>query len=116
MNWGIYCKTCKLPYFFLLYDLSQVINNYKVDIYLTETQGIKFLEAGWKQKDEQQNIGLSTDGIAIDQQSLHRAHVMFIPSRYLQMSTGGIDEGFNGDVVLQYDVYHDLSAGELQVI
>ena len=87
-----------------------------MDIYLTETQGIKFLEAGWQQKDEQQNIGLSTDGIAIDQQSQHRAHVIFIPSRYLQMSTGGIDEGFNGDVVLQYDVYHDLSAGELQVI
>ena len=51
----------------------------------------------------------------MDRLTQYRSHVMFHPSVSLQVSTGGLDTGFNGQVVLQYDVNHDLSAGELQV-
>ena len=96
-----------------------MVDNYKVDIYVTETQSITFVNAGWRQKHantyDLTSAALSTDGITKDHASQFRAHVTFQPSRELQITAGRTDTGFNGDVILQYDVSRDLSAGNLQV-
>ncbi|XP_072017534.1 inter-alpha-trypsin inhibitor heavy chain H3-like [Amphiura filiformis] len=95
---------------------GQILDNYKVDIYLTETQGITLLDAGWLNKGSSHlTANLSRSDMTIVTQSHFRARIVFQPSRALQRLAGG-DSGFNKDLVVQYDVNHDLSAGNLQVM
>uniref|UniRef100_A0ABM0M5Z2 Inter-alpha-trypsin inhibitor heavy chain H3-like n=1 Tax=Saccoglossus kowalevskii TaxID=10224 RepID=A0ABM0M5Z2_SACKO len=96
---------------------GQIVNRLKIDVYITEPQGLEFIYAppivtnvldSW-------NIDQSADSPAtIDRLSDTRAHVYYYPTRDEQKNQSS--EGISGDFVIRYDVSHDLSAGQIQVL
>ncbi|XP_071810265.1 inter-alpha-trypsin inhibitor heavy chain H3-like [Asterias amurensis] len=101
-------------------DPGQIIGSMKVDIRITEPQGLQELDAMWLSTGSgSSSINEATpsslqDVVFLDKISQSRAHIKFHPSKDQQKMER--TDGIIGNLVVHYDVLHDLSAGNLQVM
>ncbi|XP_077977512.1 inter alpha-trypsin inhibitor, heavy chain 4-like [Glandiceps talaboti] len=96
----------------------QIIGNLKVRVFLTEPQGISFIQVPdiqtnaidrWSGREENSSY------VDIVQESPGFAHVTFNPSPREQ-NVIATEDGIMGDFVVRYDVNHEFNAGELQIL
>ncbi|XP_070558049.1 inter-alpha-trypsin inhibitor heavy chain H3-like isoform X2 [Ptychodera flava] len=96
---------------------NQVIEDLKVEVFITEPQGIAFIQVPPIQSRAIDRwVGNDVDNslATIKRPSPERAHIVFSPSREEQTSMSS--NGVMGDFVVRYDVMHEFNAGELQVL
>ena len=95
-----------------------MIGSLKVDIRITEPQGLQELDAMWlstgpgSSSINEVNSPLH-DVVYLERLSQSRAHIKFHPTKDQQKVER--TTGILGNLFVQYDVLHDLNAGNLQV-
>ncbi|XP_077991455.1 inter-alpha-trypsin inhibitor heavy chain H4-like isoform X2 [Glandiceps talaboti] len=96
----------------------QIIYSLKVRVFLTEPQGIAFIQVPdiqtnaidrWSGREENSSY------VDIVQETPGFAHVTFNPSPQEQEAIA-TEDGIMGDFVVRYDVNHEFNAGELQIL
>ncbi|XP_070558043.1 inter-alpha-trypsin inhibitor heavy chain H3-like [Ptychodera flava] len=96
---------------------GQIVKRLKIDVFITEPQGIEFLHVSPIVSNivDTWNLGGSDETpVTINQESETRAHVSYYPTEDEQRAMS--PEGIMGDLFVRYDVKHDTSAGEIQVL
>ncbi|XP_022104985.1 inter-alpha-trypsin inhibitor heavy chain H3-like [Acanthaster planci] len=100
-------------------DPGQVVRSLNVDVHITEPQGLQEMDAMWLSTAVDSGstndvISPLQDVVYLDKMSQNRAHIKFHPSKDQQKMERA--NGIIGNLLVQYDVLHDLSAGNLQVM
>ncbi|XP_072027285.1 inter-alpha-trypsin inhibitor heavy chain H3-like [Amphiura filiformis] len=88
---------------------NQVIPDLKVNVYITEPQGLKevtyWLEKEGNELKQEQQASIT---------SSQKAHIQFQPSKEEQLAQS--EHGIVGDFVIKYDVVHPISGGKIEVV
>ncbi|XP_072025346.1 inter-alpha-trypsin inhibitor heavy chain H3-like [Amphiura filiformis] len=88
---------------------NQVIPDLKVNVYITEPQGLKevtyWLEKEGNELKQEQQASIT---------SSKKAHIQFQPSKEEQLAQS--EHGIVGDFVIKYDVVHPISGGKIEVV
>ncbi|XP_022104986.1 inter-alpha-trypsin inhibitor heavy chain H3-like [Acanthaster planci] len=92
---------------------GQVVRSLNVDVHITEPQGLQEMDAMWLSTFNDV-ISPLQDVVYLDKMSQNRAHIKFHPSKDQQKMERA--NGIIGNLLVQYDILHDLSAGNLQVM
>ncbi|XP_077999603.1 inter-alpha-trypsin inhibitor heavy chain H3-like [Glandiceps talaboti] len=96
---------------------GQIVKRIKVDVYIIEPQGLEFIYVPQIVTNvvDSWNLSPTSDSPAtITQESDSRAHVSYSPTEDEQRAQS--PEGIMGDLIIRYDVKHDTSAGQIQVL
>lgn len=92
---------------------KEIVQELIADVYITEPQGIYFANITWEQ-DYRLTTDFLYDALSVDYKSDTEVHAHFNPSAVDQ--EGLSKSGLEGDLVITYDVTHDNSAGQIEIV